>query len=254
MLFMKKIILSFRCALLGLALALSRPAEGATPTGGTPGLQCPTDPLVVVLPCSSNCVPVNYTPPVAANGAVATCTPPPGTCLPAGPQTIICSVSDPFGTGRCTFDVLVVPERVEPPAIRCPADILVPTCGPGELVTYPDPIVTGVSPGDYSLTCTPPPGSFFPVGTNKVVCCVLDRCGRNTCCAFNVIVPSGITFAGNQHCPLGAATLAKDPASDSLILANVTDTGRDGVQIALGDADFCEVTTPFMASPGDACL
>jgi len=137
--------------------------------------------------------------------------------------------------------------------ILCPRDIVSTTCGVGELVNYPSPVVTGVTPGDYTLICTPPSGSFFPVGTNKVVCCAFDRCGRNTCCEFNVTIPKGITYAGNQHCPLGVATLTRNVAGDTLVLDNITETGLDGVQIALGAADFCEVVSPFMAMPEDSC-
>ena len=49
-------------------------------------LQCPTTPIVVTVPCGSNCVPVIYPDPTVINGALVRCVPPSGSCLPVGRQ------------------------------------------------------------------------------------------------------------------------------------------------------------------------
>lgn len=40
------------------------------------------------------------------------------------------------------------------------------------------------------LVCTPPSGSFFPFGTNVVLCTATDACGNSNYCSFNVVVRS----------------------------------------------------------------
>jgi hypothetical protein len=45
--------------------------------------------------------------------------------------------------------------------------------------------------GPVSIVCTPPSGSFFPVGTTSVTCVASDGCGNSSSCSFNVIVQAG---------------------------------------------------------------
>ena len=54
-------------------------------------------------------------------------------------------------------------------------------------MNYPPPAILG-SASNGTVFCTPPSGSFFPVGTHIVRCCVVDRCQRTNCCEFLVIV------------------------------------------------------------------
>jgi hypothetical protein len=49
-----------------------------------------------------------------------------------------------------------------------------------------------VSSGDgcsaTTVVCTPPSGSFFPIGTTPVLCTATDACGNTTSCSFTVTV------------------------------------------------------------------
>jgi hypothetical protein len=97
-------------------------------------IQCPTNPILVTLPCNSNCVPVSYPLPTVANGTLASCTPPSGTCLPAGLHTILCRATNESTEAECTFTVRVDPEQVQPPVLR------ITLAGPNSvLISWPAP-------------------------------------------------------------------------------------------------------------------
>ncbi len=57
----------------------------------------------------------------------------------------------------------------------------------GNYVTY---AITAVDtcPGAVTVTCLPPSGTFFPIGTNQVICTAVDACGNTSTCEFTVIV------------------------------------------------------------------
>ena len=54
-------------------------------------------------------------------------------------------------------------------------------------VLYPPPAATDDCQLD-SVTCTPPSGSPFPLGTTTVTCCASDKAGNTNCCSFTVTV------------------------------------------------------------------
>lgn len=75
-----------------------------------------------------------------------------------------------------------------PPQIQCPADLLVSAtevCG--TRVSF-EAKATDVCAGAVSVACSPPSGSLFPVGTNRVTCQALDAAGNVSQCAFSVVV------------------------------------------------------------------
>lgn len=84
------------------------------------------------------------------------------------------------------ISVLVVPQ----PCFLCPTNMMV--CNDhgqcGAIVDYTSPAATNCNGG--VITCVPPPGSFFPVGTNLVVCTAVEPPpGQLTnTCAFLVTV------------------------------------------------------------------
>jgi subtilisin-like proprotein convertase family protein len=113
---------------------------------------------------------VSYAAPTAepACGTI-TCAPPSGSFFPVGTTTVTCtSTAGP----SCSFTVTVTDDQ--PPSITCPANITTSNdpnqCG--AVVSYPAPTITDNCPGTFTATCTPPSGSFFPVGTTTVNCAV----------------------------------------------------------------------------------
>src|SRR5262249_27341995 len=104
-------------------------------------IQCPTNPIVAVVPCGSNCVPVIYPDPVVSNGALISCIPPSGTCLPVGNHVVLCRASNDCSTAGCEFVVHVLQGGGEPPHINCPtAPIVLTTCSNCAPFILPTPL------------------------------------------------------------------------------------------------------------------
>ncbi len=83
-----------------------------------------------------------------------------------------------------------VPGRVHgcdtiPPEITCPANITANASQAGGSV-----LVFEASATDdeliVDLSCTPPSGSLFPLGTTPVECSATDECGNTASCVFQV--------------------------------------------------------------------
>jgi hypothetical protein len=108
--------------------------------------------------------------------------------FPVGVTTVTCTASNEAGTATCEFTVTVV--DTEPPAITCPADILVPT-DPGRStarVTWPPPATTDNCEAAVIVQCSPMRGSAFPLGVTTVQCTATDAAGNSASCSFKVTV------------------------------------------------------------------
>ncbi|WP_363321613.1 FG-GAP-like repeat-containing protein, partial [Polycladomyces subterraneus] len=93
------------------------------------------------------------------------------------------------------------------PVPTCPSNITVRN-DPGQcgaVVNYPTP--TSNCPG-VTVTCSPPSGSFFPVGTTTVTCTASDGTGNTESCAFTVTVQD--TEPPTITCPANI-TVSNDP-------------------------------------------
>ena len=113
---------------------------------------------------------VTYPAPTSSGSCgTITCSPASGSFFPVGTTTVTCTSS---AGPSCTFTVTIV--DAQDPTITCPANITVSNtpnqCG--AVVNYPPPTITDNCPGTFTATCTPPSGSFFPVGTTTVTCAV----------------------------------------------------------------------------------
>ncbi|HZG80831.1 MAG TPA: HYR domain-containing protein [Brevibacillus sp.] len=134
----------------------------------------------------------NYNVTVTDNcpGVTLVCDPPPGSIFPVGTTAVICIATDLAGNqSMCSFTVTV--NDTEPPAITCPANIEV-IANPGESGTqvhFPAPQVTDNCKVS-SVSCSPPSGSFFPIGTTQVTCTATDLAGNIATCPFSVTVLS----------------------------------------------------------------
>lgn len=149
-----------------------------------PSIQCPTNPIVLTVPCGSNCVPISYPAPVVNHGTLIGCNPPVGTCLPAGVYPVICRASNECGVVvGCEFDLRIVPGQGEPPLIVCPDNLIVTNCSPCAVVPYPAPVVVN----GVLVACNPPPTFCFPLGSTPVTCVATNPCGTAEC-KFTVTV------------------------------------------------------------------
>lgn len=142
-----------------------------------------------------------YTRPTALDAVDGTvtvvCTPSPGSTFPlvppAGPPpgvtAVVCSATDArANTSTRTFTVTV--RDTAPPLIAgMPGDRLIEATGPaGATVTYPQPTGFDAVDGSVPVTCLPPTGSTFPIGSTVVICTATDVRGNSSSRSFTVIV------------------------------------------------------------------
>ena len=90
--------------------------------------------------------------------------------------------------------------------IRCPTNQIVEICtnGPapyGAVVNYPTPVALSHCGYLTNLSLVPPPGSWFPLGTNLVVATATDSLGNSATCTFAVIVRADFTPPTIIRCP-----------------------------------------------------
>lgn len=160
-------------------------ADGTPPTITCPGnMVRPTDPGQ----CSAG---VSYS--VAATddqpGLTVVCAPPSGSVFTKGMTTVNCTATDAAGNkATCSFTVTV--RDTEPPTITGGTNLIV-NAQTGRCDAVVEYTVTAADncPG-VSLTCTPPPGSVFAVGTTAVRCVATDTSGNSANHSFNVTVVS----------------------------------------------------------------
>jgi hypothetical protein len=126
----------------------------------------------------------------ALDSSGVTCSPSSGSFFPIGTTTVTCTASDLAGnTARASFDVVVVDG--ERPQIEPPANVtLRVTAAEPTVVVYATPTATDNS-GSAPVTCVPPSGSLFPVGTTIVTCTTVDASGNTSSTSFAVTVASG---------------------------------------------------------------
>lgn len=169
-----------------------------------PVLQCLTNRTIWVCG-TATAVPVIFRPPVATDNAdgdpSVVCSPPSGSLFPVGTTTVTCVAADNCkNRSTCEFTVTVARDT-RPPVLQCPPALTAITCSPGgTVVNYPVPTATDNVDAKVTVTCTPPSGSVFPVGTTPVVCTATDDCNNRSSCTFMVTVKGG----GNPptlHCP-----------------------------------------------------
>ncbi len=154
---------------------------------------------------------VNYPPPTVLDNCPAVtagCVPPSGSLFPVGTTTVTCTATDgSANTAICTFTVTVT---VAPCTITCSAHLIVGT-GPNATqcssnVTYEAPATMGAC---GPVTCAPPSGSVFAVGTTTISCTTVG----GPSCSFTVTVvddtpPIIITCPTGVTAPLPAGQLS----------------------------------------------
>jgi hypothetical protein len=206
---------------------------------------------------------VNYPAPTVSDNApnvgTPSCSPASGSFFPLGTTTVNCSVSDASNnTAADSFTVTV--NDTEPPAITAPANITVSNDPnqAGAVVNYSAPTVSDNAPGVGSPTCSPPSGSFFPIGTTTVTCTVSDAAGIPASASFTVTVsdtqPPSITTPANitvnASSPAGAVVTYPLPTgSDNAPGTTVTCTPPSGSTFAVGTTTVTCTATDATGNP-----
>lgn len=122
------------------------------------------------------------------DGAVAVvCTPPSGSLFALGTTTVSCSAEDnAHNSSSGSFHITVV--DTTPPAINVPADITAEaTSSAGAVVPF-SVSATDLVDGSRPVSCTPPSGSQFALGTTTVQCTSTDLHGNTGHRSFHVNV------------------------------------------------------------------
>jgi hypothetical protein len=74
-------------------------------------------------------------------------------------------------------------------ALNCPGNLAATTTGNTATINYALPTLVGSCQNVSAVTCAPPPGTTFPIGTTPVNCSTRDASNNNTiACSFNVSV------------------------------------------------------------------
>jgi hypothetical protein len=122
------------------------------------------------------------------DGAVTpVCNPGSGSTFPVGTTTVSCTATDAHGNAATgTFQVTIL--EGTPPALSLPADISVKAkSAQGTIVTYSASATDAVD-GSVAISCDPPSGTKFPVGTTTVTCTASDAAGNVRIGTFKVSV------------------------------------------------------------------
>ena len=114
------------------------------------------------------------------------------TCVqsPAGPYAVgstsvgLACTDAHGGADACTATITVVDKT--PPAIACPADQTLECSAGSATATYA--ATASDTCGAPVVTCAPPSGSSFPVGTTNGACTATDGSGNASSCGFKVNV------------------------------------------------------------------
>lgn len=174
------------------------------------------------------------------NGAVPVdCTPPSGSTFPLGSTTVTCTATDPAGNvGTASFTVVV--QDTTPPDLTLPSDITINATSPaGAQVLYAATAVDLVD-GVVPVTCFPPSGTIFLIGSTTVNCSASDSHGNTATGSFNVhIKGAGEQVSDLLHVVEGGNLGTGTSLSDKLQAVLV--------YIAAGDkADACGTLAAFI--------
>ena len=123
---------------------------------------------------------------VPASGSVFPLLPPPP---PSTTTTVNCTATDSHNnTGTASFHITI--QDTTPPVIsNMPGNITVPASGPlGTVVTWPSPTAFDIVDLGVPVTCVPPSGSLFPIGTTTVTCSAHDVRNNTSSRTFTVTV------------------------------------------------------------------
>jgi len=176
---------------------------------------------------------------------------------PAGIYTLTAIVTD--SNGQTATSVPVTVTLIDgPPVLNCPTGVTLECTGAQLGLTRASFEVTAndACDGPLAVTCVPPSGSDFAVGSHTVTCTATDSGGRTASCSFPVTVAD--TTPPVAHCntnmtvdatsPVGAIVTYFAAASDPCGLAGFNCTPPTGV-FPVGDTT---VTCTALDGAGNA--
>lgn len=120
------------------------------------------------------------------------------------------------------------------PVLECPGNVTAESLdGNPTPVTFSSPNANGGTP-PYTITCTPPSGAAFAVGTTPVECSVVDSKSQYAICAFSVRMQPAPKLSLTRFLAFGdSLTYGVTSASPTLLLSNVPDSYPTKLQLLL---------------------
>ena len=202
-----------------------------------------------------------------------TCNPPSGSTFPVGTTTVTCTAEDAAhnnATASFTATVTFV-DTIPPTFSNVPTNITAEANGPGgSVVNYTTPTASDAQDGPAVVTCSPPPGSLFALGTTPVTCSASDVHSNASTASFSVAVvdttkptlivpndsaayadtPAGLTAQGYGAAQFLAAAHATDIVDPHPTVTNnagaVFSVGVNVVTFSASDASGNSVTKTAM--------
>jgi hypothetical protein len=151
---------------------------------------------------------------------IGSCAPASGSIFPIGSTTVQCS--------NGTFKVNVVDTTA--PVLSLPANITTQNTA----VTY-SASATDLVDGSVAVTCTPPSGSTFPVGTTAVNCSASDTRGNSAAGSFTVTVEEAPPPADTEAPTITSLSASPDsisPPNGKLVTVTISASVHDNVDAA----------------------
>ncbi|MCK5126614.1 MAG: HYR domain-containing protein [candidate division Zixibacteria bacterium] len=210
-----------------------------------PVITCPTD---IQLPMEQDMcgAMLEYEPEITDNcpGVSYEMIPPGGTVLPIGNNTVLVAAIDASGlTDSCFFSVTV--EDSQAPVIDCLDDIIISNdSGTCEATAVYTPTASD-NCGSVTISCIPPSGSVFPVGSTPVQCVAVDSSGHADTCLFNIIVSDNdppvmtlpeFVYSANAPGECGAYVEFSIPTEDNCGEASVITSPESGSFFVPGES------------------
>ena len=165
-------------------------------------LDCPDDKTVNESSPGSGSATVAYSTPVTVGpcpSLTITCTPASGSSFAVGLNPVSCTAVDSSNNVVATCGFAITVNSLPACAITCPANVTTsenPSGSGSATVNYSAPTPTG---NCATVSCNPPSGSSFPIGTTTVHCTGTDPAGNTSSCSFTVRVTGGTPCVIN--CP-----------------------------------------------------
>ena len=180
----------------------SSTSTGSNPTPPSCTLSCPASVTATAALGQSGAVVTFDQPTTGGTCSSVSVVPASGSFFGIGTSVVTASTED---GETCSFTVTVnAAEDTENPAITCPGNITVDeTDASANSAAVSYNVTAADNSGSATVTCDPPSGSTFTIGTHQVTCTATDLAGNSAECTFNVTVnQSGCDLDANSAAPV----------------------------------------------------
>jgi hypothetical protein len=187
---------------------------------------------------------VNYARPATSDNVdpagLAVCAPAPNSQFPLGNTNVTCNATDAAGNPAVATNFVVHVVDTTPPVVTVPAPLILEATGPGGAVGTFNATATDNVDGSDPVTCVPPSGSTFPLGTTNVSCTAKDN-------------------AGNTSAPAGFGVTVRDTTRPTLFLPGNIATVATSVSGAIVNfnasaTDLVDVSDPVICAPASGSM